>query len=168
MWQIEDAHVDPGNRIYELNGFSGSPVWSLEADEKTIVGLFTSGVGRSIYGETDAKSGKDHGDVIILFYCLCHYAGLFISQFDCILELVFIVMQVCHCRSPSFLLDFCKVYQDNMKNKIPDQKFLNQHHAYTDKDVIANRFQTFLNKHPRLLTYRETVMPCSFFLLQGL
>lgn len=83
---------------------------------------------------------------IILFYCLCHYAGLFISQFDCILELVFIVMQVCHYRSPSFLLDFCKVYQDNMKNKIPDQKFLNQHHAYTDKDVFANRFQTFLNK----------------------
>lgn len=33
----------------EINGFSGSPVWSLEADEKTIVGLFTSGVGRSIY-----------------------------------------------------------------------------------------------------------------------
>ena len=78
------------------------------------------------------------------------------------------VMQVCHYRSPSFLLDFCKVYQDNMKNKIPDQKFPNQHHAYTDKDVFANRFQTFLNKHPRLLTYRETVMPCSFFLLQGL
>ena len=49
MWQIEDTHVDSGNRVYELNGFSGSPVWSLEADEKTIVGLFTSGVGRSIY-----------------------------------------------------------------------------------------------------------------------
>lgn len=49
LWQIEDTHVDPGNRVYELNGFSGSPVWSLEADEKTIVGLFTSGVGRSIY-----------------------------------------------------------------------------------------------------------------------
>lgn len=49
LWQIEDTHVDHGNRVYELNGFSGSPVWSLEADEKTIVGLFTSGVGRSIY-----------------------------------------------------------------------------------------------------------------------
>lgn len=49
LWQIEDTHVDSGNRVYELNGFSGSPVWSLEADEKTIVGLFTSGVGRSIY-----------------------------------------------------------------------------------------------------------------------
>lgn len=49
MWQIEDAHVDSGNRVYELNGFSGSPVWSLEANEKTIVGLFTSGVGRSVY-----------------------------------------------------------------------------------------------------------------------
>lgn len=34
MWQIEDTHVDSGNRVYELNGFSGSPVWSLEADEK--------------------------------------------------------------------------------------------------------------------------------------
>ena len=49
LWQIEDAHVDSGNRVYELNGFSGSPVWSLEANEKTIVGLFTSGVGRSVY-----------------------------------------------------------------------------------------------------------------------
>lgn len=49
LWQIEDTHVDSGNRVYELNVFSGSPVWSLEADEKTIVGLFTSGVGKSIY-----------------------------------------------------------------------------------------------------------------------
>ena len=49
LWQIEDLHLDPGNRVYELNGFSGSPVWNMEDNEKSIVGLFTNGVGRTIY-----------------------------------------------------------------------------------------------------------------------
>ena len=49
LWQIEDSHLDPGNRVYELNGFSGSPVWNLEENEKSIVGLFTNGAGRTIY-----------------------------------------------------------------------------------------------------------------------
>ena len=56
LWQIEDSHLDPGNRVYELNGFSGSPVWNLEDNEKSIVGLFTNGVGRTSYrGEGSCK-----------------------------------------------------------------------------------------------------------------
>lgn len=35
LWQIEDLHLDPGNRVYELNGFSGSPVWNMEDNEKS-------------------------------------------------------------------------------------------------------------------------------------
>ena len=35
-----------------------------------------------------------------------------------------------------------------MKSKIPDQKFLSQHHAYIGKDVFVNLFRTFLNKYP--------------------
>lgn len=69
LWQIEDAHVDPGNRVYELNGFSGSPVWSLEADEKTIVGLFTSGVGRSIYrGKVHALKMEAIRSIMKIFF----------------------------------------------------------------------------------------------------
>lgn len=57
LWQIEDSHLDPGNRVYELNGFSGSPVWNMEDNEKSIVGLFTNGVGRTSYrgGEGSCK-----------------------------------------------------------------------------------------------------------------
>lgn len=56
LWQIEDLHLDPGNRVYELNGFSGSPVWNMEDNEKSIVGLFTNGVGRTSYrGEGSCK-----------------------------------------------------------------------------------------------------------------
>ena len=69
LWQIEDTHVDPGNRVYELNGFSGSPVWSLEADEKTIVGLFTSGVGRSIYrGKVHALKMEAIRSIMKIFF----------------------------------------------------------------------------------------------------
>ena len=69
LWQIEDVHVDPGNRVYELNGFSGSPVWSLEADEKTIVGLFTSGVGRSIYrGKVHALKMEAIRSIMKIFF----------------------------------------------------------------------------------------------------
>lgn len=69
LWQIEDAHVDPGNRVYELNGFSGSPVWSLDADEKTIVGLFTSGVGRSIYrGKVHALKMEAIRSIMKIFF----------------------------------------------------------------------------------------------------
>lgn len=69
LWQIEDAHVDSGNRVYELNGFSGSPVWSLEADEKTIVGLFTSGVGRSIYrGKVHALKMEAIRSIMKIFF----------------------------------------------------------------------------------------------------
>ena len=49
LWQIEDSHLDPGNRVYELNGFSGSPVCNLNENEKSIVGLFTNGTGKTIY-----------------------------------------------------------------------------------------------------------------------
>lgn len=69
LWQIEDTHVDSGNRVYELNGFSGSPVWSLEADEKTIVGLFTSGVGRSIYrGKVHALKMEAIRSIMKIFF----------------------------------------------------------------------------------------------------
>lgn len=69
LWQIEDTHVDHGNRVYELNGFSGSPVWSLEADEKTIVGLFTSGVGRSIYrGKVHALKMEAIRSIMKIFF----------------------------------------------------------------------------------------------------
>ena len=69
LWQIEDTHVGPGNRVYELNGFSGSPVWSLEADEKTIVGLFTSGVGRSIYrGKVHALKMEAIRSIMKIFF----------------------------------------------------------------------------------------------------
>lgn len=69
LWQIEDTHVDPGNRVYELNGFSGSPVWSLEADKKTIVGLFTSGVGRSIYrGKVHALKMEAIRSIMKIFF----------------------------------------------------------------------------------------------------
>ena len=69
LWQIEDTHVDSGNRVYELNGFSGSPVWSLEADEKTIVGLFTSGVGRSIYrGKVHALKMEAIRNIMKIFF----------------------------------------------------------------------------------------------------
>ena len=69
LWQIEDTHVDPGNRVYELNGFSGSPVWSLQADEKTIVGLFTSGVGRSIYrGKVHALKMEAIRSIMKIFF----------------------------------------------------------------------------------------------------
>lgn len=69
LWQIEDTHVDSGNRVYELNGFSGSPVWRLEADEKTIVGLFTSGVGRSIYrGKVHALKMEAIRSIMKIFF----------------------------------------------------------------------------------------------------
>ena len=69
LWQIEDTHVDSGNRVYELNGFSGSPVWSLEADEKTIVGLFTSVVGRSIYrGKVHALKMEAIRSIMKIFF----------------------------------------------------------------------------------------------------
>ena len=69
LWQIEDAHVDSGNRVYELNGFSGSPVWSLEANEKTIVGLFTSGVGRSVYrGKVHALKMEAIRSIMKIFF----------------------------------------------------------------------------------------------------
>lgn len=69
LWQIEDTHVDHGNRVYELNGFSGSPVWSLEADEKTIVGLFTGGVGRSIYrGKVHALKMEAIRSIMKIFF----------------------------------------------------------------------------------------------------
>ena len=69
LWQIEDTHVDHGNRVYELNGFSGSPVWSLEADEKTIVGLFTSGVGKSIYrGKVHALKMEAIRSIMKIFF----------------------------------------------------------------------------------------------------
>lgn len=69
LWQIEDTHVDSGNRVYELNGFFGSPVWSLEADEKTIVGLFTSGVGRSIYrGKVHALKMEAIRSIMKIFF----------------------------------------------------------------------------------------------------
>lgn len=69
LWQIEDTHVDSGNRVYELNGFSGSPVWRLEADEKIIVGLFTSGVGRSIYrGKVHALKMEAIRSIMKIFF----------------------------------------------------------------------------------------------------
>lgn len=69
LWQIEDAHVDSGNRVYELNGFSSSPVWSLEANEKTIVGLFTSGVGRSVYrGKVHALKMEAIRSIMKIFF----------------------------------------------------------------------------------------------------
>lgn len=69
LWQIEDAHVDSGNRVYELNGFSGSPVWSLESNEKTIVGLFTSGVGRGVYrGKVHALKMEAIRSIMKIFF----------------------------------------------------------------------------------------------------
>lgn len=66
---MANTHVDSGNRVYELNGFSGSPVWSLEADEKTIVGLFTSGVGRSIYrGKVHALKMEAIRSIMKIFF----------------------------------------------------------------------------------------------------
>lgn len=47
--RIEDAFMDQGNRVGELVGFSGSPVWNGNSREKSILGLFSCGRGMTVH-----------------------------------------------------------------------------------------------------------------------
>lgn len=47
--RIEDGYLDSGNRIVELEGFSGSPVWNRETNELILFGLLTKANGYTAY-----------------------------------------------------------------------------------------------------------------------
>lgn len=49
LCRVEDTFLDHGNRVGELIGFSGSPVWNGTNGEKSILGLFACGIGETIY-----------------------------------------------------------------------------------------------------------------------
>lgn len=48
-FRIEDGYMDAGNRIYEMQGFSGSPLWNGDNEEISIMGLLASGFGETMY-----------------------------------------------------------------------------------------------------------------------
>lgn len=45
----EERGIDQGNRVYELEGFSGSPVWKIEGEKLCVSGLLSEGVGKTAY-----------------------------------------------------------------------------------------------------------------------
>ena len=45
----EDGYLDQGNRVYELEGFSGAPVWHGEEENFSVLGLLSSGEGETVY-----------------------------------------------------------------------------------------------------------------------
>ena len=47
--RVEDTYLDAGNRVFELEGFSGSPVWNREEHVLSILGLISSGVGENVF-----------------------------------------------------------------------------------------------------------------------
>lgn len=47
--RCEDNFLDAGNRIYELKGFSGSPVWHDSDEVQSLFGLISEGVGENAY-----------------------------------------------------------------------------------------------------------------------
>ena len=49
VFRAEDRYLDAGNRVYELMGFSGSPIWNSEDETLSILGLLASGVGETVY-----------------------------------------------------------------------------------------------------------------------
>ena len=49
LCRIEDTFLDQGNRIEELEGFSGSPVWSASNSQKSILGMLSCGFGDRVY-----------------------------------------------------------------------------------------------------------------------
>ncbi len=51
-FRTEDSFLDPANRVYELQGFSGSPLWlrdNVIEDVPEIAGLVISGMGQTVY-----------------------------------------------------------------------------------------------------------------------
>lgn len=49
LLRVEDLFLDSGNRVYELQGFSGSPIWNSHDSMPCIVGLMTSGARETVY-----------------------------------------------------------------------------------------------------------------------
>lgn len=49
VFRLEDAYLDSSNRVYELQGFSGSAVWNGENEVPSVLGLLSSGVGETVY-----------------------------------------------------------------------------------------------------------------------
>lgn len=49
LCRIEDTFLDQGNRVEELEGFSGSPVWSASNSQKSILGMLSCGFGDRVY-----------------------------------------------------------------------------------------------------------------------
>lgn len=47
--RLEDTYMDVSNRVYELQGFSGSAVWNGEKEVLSILGLVSSGVGATVH-----------------------------------------------------------------------------------------------------------------------
>ena len=45
----EERGIDQGNRVYELEGFSGSPVWKIEGENLCVSGLLSKGLGKTVY-----------------------------------------------------------------------------------------------------------------------
>lgn len=49
LFRMEDNYVDSSNRVYELQGFSGSPVWNGDSLEISVLGLLAMGKGKTVY-----------------------------------------------------------------------------------------------------------------------
>ncbi len=49
VFRLEDVYLDAANRVSELQGFSGSAVWSGEKEVLSVLGIISSGVGENIY-----------------------------------------------------------------------------------------------------------------------
>lgn len=54
-FRVEDTFLDPGNRAYELKGFSGAPIWDADGSEHSVLGLTAVGKRSSVFrGRIDA------------------------------------------------------------------------------------------------------------------
>ena len=47
--RIEDRFLDQTQRVYEMMGFSGAPVWNMQEDKCSLCGLLSSGSGQTVY-----------------------------------------------------------------------------------------------------------------------